>query len=218
MNNQVIQLLVLAAIAVFLILKLRSVLGTRDGFEGPVAQQRPDQQNRPQFEVIEGGPDPDIIDYVDEGSVEAENLALMKAAEPSFMVSEFLQGAKGAYEMILMAYENGDLSEIRNFLSPDVYEAFASGVEARKSQSLTVEANFIGIRETDLKDVTFDKISKTANVDVRFVSEMTSLVRDNAGEIVEGDASEIKRQRDVWTFTRQMGSEDPNWHLSATGG
>lgn len=218
MNNQVIQLLVLAAIAVFLILKLRSVLGTRDGFEGPVTQERPEQSNRPQFEVIEGGPDPDIIDYVDEGSAEAESLSLMKKEEPSFMVSDFLQGAKGAYEMILMAFENGELSDIKEFLSADVYEAFATGVEARKQQGLTVEANFIGIRETDLKSVSFDPKTKNADVDVRFVSEMTSVVRDNAGDIVEGDASEIKRQRDVWTFSRKMGSNDPNWHLSATGG
>ncbi len=217
MNNQLIQLLVLAAIAVFLILKLRGVLGTRDGFEGQPQAQMPPQENRPNFEVIEGGPDPDIVDYVDEGSPEAEALARMKRAESDFMVGDFLQGARGAYEMILMAYERGDLSEIKDFLAPDVYDAFAAGVEARKEKGLTVEANFIGVRETSLKSVTFNEDTGLAEVDVKFVGEMTSVVRDKAGDIVEGDETEIKRQRDIWTFSRTMGAADPNWHLSATG-
>lgn len=218
MNNQLIQLLVLAGIAVFLILKLRGVLGTRDGFEGePHSRMSSPAQSRPQFEVIDGGFDPDISDYVEDGSPEAEALAQMKKAENSFMVSDFLQGARGAYEMILMAYERGDLSEIQDFLTPDVYQAFASGVEARKDQGLTVEANFIGVRETSLKSVTFDPATNYAEVDVKFVGEMTSVVRDKGGDIVEGDETEIKRQRDVWTFCRTMGAPDPNWHLSATG-
>ncbi len=217
MDSQLIQLLILAGIAIFLILKLRSVLGTRDGFEQPPAQQDPAQQSRQNFEVIDGGFDNDITDYVEENSDEAKALTKMKAAEPSFTVSDFLQGAKGAYEMILMAYENGDLTEVRDFISPEVYEAFATGIEARKSQGLTIEANFIGVRETTLKSVNFDPSTNEAEVDVRFVGELTSVVRDNAGEIVEGDETEVKRQRDTWTFFRKMGSENPNWYLSATG-
>jgi len=217
MNNQLIQLLVLAGIAVFLILKLRGVLGTRDGFEGEPQSRMSAPEARPQFEVIDGGPDPDIVDYVDEGSADAEALAQMKRAEDTFMVGDFLQGARGAYEMILMAYENGDLADIKGFLSPDVYAAFASGVEARKEQGLTVEATFIGVRETSLKSVTFDPETNYAEVDVKFVGEMTSVVRDKGGDIVEGDETEIKRQRDIWTFSRTMGAADPNWHLSATG-
>ena len=119
--------------------------------------------------------------------------------------------------MILMAYENGNLSEIKDLLAPDVYEAFAAGVEAREAQNLTVEANFIGVRETSLKSASFDEATSLAEIDVMFIGEMTSVVRDNAGEIVEGNESEIKRQRDIWTFTRQMGAENPNWYLSATG-
>jgi predicted lipid-binding transport protein (Tim44 family) len=108
--NSMIQLLVLAGVAVFLILKLRSVLGTRDGFEKPplpLDSARP--QIRKDFEVIEGGPDRDITDHVADGSDAAKALAAMKVAEPGFTVSPFLQGARSAYEMILLAFEKGEL-------------------------------------------------------------------------------------------------------------
>ena len=101
MNSPIIQLLVLAGIAVFLILRLRSVLGTRDGFEAPPTPRTAERGNtRRDFEVIDGGPDHDITDHVDEDSPAAEALAKMKGAEPSFNVAQFLQGARGAYEMI----------------------------------------------------------------------------------------------------------------------
>ena len=217
MNSQLLQLLVLAAIAIFLIMRLRSVLGTRDGFEGSPAADRRKAQNR-DFEVIEGGQDLEILDYAEEGSPQADALRAMKKAESDFGISDFLQGGKAAYEMIIMAYENGDLSEVQPFLSEDVYDAFASGIEARKAQGLTIEANFIGVRETTLADAKFDHATNTAELDVKFVGEMTSIVRDSSGDVVEGSETEMKRQKDVWTFQRAMGSDDLNWTLIATGG
>ena len=80
----------------------------------------------------------------------------MKQAEPSFSVTEFLYGSKSAYEMILMAFENGDLDSVKAFLNEDVYDAFASVVEARKAQGLSIEAEFIGVRDTGLIGATFD--------------------------------------------------------------
>jgi predicted lipid-binding transport protein (Tim44 family) len=219
MNNPILQLLVLAGIAVFLILRLKSVLGTREGYERPQPQnpRTEDNKRRPDFAVIEGGPDHDIVDHVEEGSESANALAKMKRIEPSFSVAEFLQGARGAYEMILMGFERGDLAEIKPFLSSNIYEAFAEVVETREKQGLTIEADFVGLRELALDSATFDETTKDAEVSVRFVGELTSVVRDNAGEIVEGKPNEIKRQRDVWTFSRKMGSDDPNWQLVATG-
>ena len=136
MNSPLIQLLVLAGIAVFLILRLRGVLGTREGYEKPaVARPGPERRGKkPDFDVIEGGPDLDITDHVEEGSDSAKALAAMKRVDPSFNVSEFLGGARGAYEMILMAFENGDLDTIVPFISEDVYEAFASVVDERQRQ------------------------------------------------------------------------------------
>lgn len=219
MNSMLLQLLVLAGIAIFLILRLKSVLGTRDGYERPRsdAPSGPAPRRQHGFEVIEGGPDPDITDHVPSGSAAAESLARMKAAEPSFGVSDFLGGARGAYEMILMGFENGDLAEIKPFLSDDVYQTFAEVVEARESQGLKVEAEFIGVRELTLEDAEYSEQSGIGEVTVKFVSEMTSVVRDAGGEIVEGEPGKIKRQKDVWTFARTMGSDDPNWQLVATG-
>lgn len=219
MSNAVIQLLVLAGIAIFLILRLKNVLGTREGFEKPALPPQPDgpAMRKGKFEVIEGGPDRDITDHAPEGSESAKVLAMMKQAEQSFSVSQFLQGARGAYEMILMAFEKGDLESIRPFLSDEVYESFVSVVDARKAKGLTVTAEFVGIREVTLHDAEFDPNTGEGDVTVRFAGELISAARDSAGQVVEGNPKEVRRQRDIWTFSRVMGSSDPNWRLVATG-
>lgn len=219
MSSSLLQLLVLAGIAIFLILKLRSVLGTRDGYEGPTVEgPSPRSEPRRDFEVIEGGPDRDITDHVEDDSEAAKALAAMKMAEPGFSVSEFLQGARSAYEMILMSFENGDAEALRPFLAPDVMETFEDVIRQREQQGLSIDANFVGLREIALHDARFDRDKSEAEITVRFVGELTSVVRNTDGEVIEGDSSEIKRQRDVWTFARKMGSDDPNWILVATGG
>jgi predicted lipid-binding transport protein (Tim44 family) len=219
MSSAVIQLLVLAGIAVFLILRLRNVLGTREGFEKPPVQAGSERRrDRPELEVIEGGPDRDIVDHVPDGSESARALAAMKMAEPGFSVSEFLEGARGAYEMILMAFEKGDLDEVRGFLADDVAGAFQQVIDSRADQGLTVEASFVGLREIELVEASFDRDTAEADLKIKFVGELTSVVRDADAEVVEGDPNSIRRQKDVWTFSRQMGVEDPNWILVATGG
>lgn len=218
MNSPLIQLLVLAGIAVFLILRLKSVLGTREGFEKPpLPRQDAGSSSRRDFEVIEGGPDHDIVDHVDAESDAADALARMKRAEPSFGVGDFLGGARGAYEMILMGFERGDLAEIKPFLSEEVYDTFAEVVEAREEQGLTIEAEFIGVRELSLVDASFDEATSTGEISVKYIGELTSAVRDSSGEIIEGSPTQVKRQKDIWTFARRMGADDPNWQLVATG-
>lgn len=219
MNNSIIQLLVLAGVALFLILKLRNVLGTRDGNEeGATPQALPDA-SRPKrnFDVIEGGPDRDITDHVAEGSPAAEALLAMKRVEPNLSVSEFLQGARGAYEMILTAFAKGEIDRIRPFLSSEVAESFESVVADRKARGLTVATQVLGIRELTLQSAEFDRSSSEAEVTVRFVAELISATRDNAGEVIEGDPKHGRKQKDVWTFSRRMGANDPNWQLVATG-
>ena len=216
-------LLVLAGVAIFLVLKLRSVLGTRTGYEPGPQDRIPTDVNRSErdvpFDVIEGGgEDRDITDHADPDSDASEALAQMKRVEPDFSVTEFISGARGAYEMILMAYENGDLKTLEQFLAPDVYAGFEKAVEQRAEAGLTVEARFVGVREVKLKDARFDSMDNVADIVIRFVGELTSVVRNADGDVVEGDPQEIKRQADVWTFSRVMGSENPNWLLVATGG
>ena len=217
MNSPLIQLLVLAGIAVFLILRLKNVLGSREGFEQPpLPRQDSGPSTRPDLEVIEGGPDLDITDHVDEDSDAAKALTEMKRLEPSFHVADFLQGARGAYEMIVMGYESGELSDIQPILAEDIYESFVDGVAAREDQGLTIEADFIGVREMKLAKATLDPDTKEAEITIRLVAELTSAVRDEGGDIVEGSLTDVKRQKDTWAFSRALGADDPNWILVST--
>lgn len=221
MDPAVIQLLVLAGIAVFLILRLRAVLGTRDGFEkSPVSRDGPAQPigRKPAFEVIDGGPDTDIIDHVAEGSANAKALARMKATDPDFGVNDFLQGARSAYEMILMAFESADMESILPFLSRDVFNSFDEVVQTREREGLVVDATFVGLREIKIIEAVFDESTKEGEITLRFVGELTQVVRKSeTGEIVDGDPNAIKTQKDIWTFARDMTSDSPNWKLVATG-
>ena len=215
MSNPLLQLLVLGAIAVFLILRLRGVLGTRDGFETPPrAPEEPVARKR--FDVIDGDADNDITDHAEPGSANAKALAEMKSVEPQFAVGPFLTGAKSAYEMILMAFERGDLSAVRAFLAPPVAEAFESVIAERQARNLTTTAEFLGTRETALAEAEFNRATGMAELSVRFVGEMIVATRDAEGNVVEGDPKAARKQRDVWTFARHMGAADPNWQLVAT--
>lgn len=217
MSNPLIQLLILAGIAIFLILRLRNVLGTRDGFEP--TQDVQDVKTRPQFEVIDGTAeevDHDILDHAEPGSRTAEALAAMKQAEPSFGVRDFLNGAKSAHEMILMAFQRGDLSDIRAFLDEDVAAAFQSVIDQRKAAGQNVQAQYLGTRETALTDAEFDPVTGMGELSVRFVADLISSTQDAEGNVIEGDAKAARKQRDIWTFARRMGQNDPNWQLVAT--
>ena len=117
-----------------------------------------------------------------------------------------------------MAFENGDIEDVRGFLDSDVANAFTSVIDQRADQGLSIEATFVGVREVSLVGAVFNRDSGEAELIVRFVGELTSVVKDLNGNVVEGDPNEIKRQRDVWTFARKMGADDPNWALVATDG
>lgn len=217
MNSNLIQLLVLAGIAVFLILRLRNVLGTREGFEQPPGATPVTQRRaRPDLEVIEGGPDLDITDHVEEDSDAAKAFAEMKRIEPSFGVADFLQGARAAYEMIVMGYEKGELSDIQPFLTEEIYESFVDGVAAREDEGLSIDAQFYGVREMKIVDAKLDPATNEAEISLRFVAELTSVVRDKAGDIVEGNETDVKKQKDTWAFSRMMGTDDVNWMLVST--
>ncbi len=165
MNPALIELIILAGIAVFLFLRLRSVLGTREGFEKPRMQPKNDAPKR-DFKVIDGGEDKDITDNVDKNSKSAEALKLIKSEDENFTVNEFLSGARSAYEWILMSFEKNEIDEIRELLSEEVAEAFDAVVDQRVSQGLTIEAEFIGIREMKLVEATYSSKTKTAEISV----------------------------------------------------
>lgn len=214
-SSQTIQIVVLAAIAIFLILRLRNVLGTRDGFE-PSDQAEPAAP--PRLRVVEAEPEADdIAEHVDAQSPAAGALRAMKEIEPAFAIGEFLSGARQAYEMILMAFERGDLAPVRAFLSEPVAAAFQSVIDGRKAKGQVVEAEYLGTRETALVSAEFDPATRDGEITIRFVGELTVATRDASGAVVDGDPRHPRKQRDTWTFGRQMGNPDPNWRLVATG-
>ena len=216
MSPAIIEILVLAGIAIFLVLRLKNVLGTREGFEKPPLQESSPSKNNRDFRVIDGGEDTDITDNIDKKSPSAAALARMKKVDNGFLVNEFLSGARSAYEMILMAFENGDLKEVDIFLDADVRNAFQQVINTRAEKKLKVVAEFYGIRELSLKNADFDEKTKIAELSVAFTGELSSVVKNEEGEIIEGDAKQVKRQKDTWTFSRDLSSTDPNWLLVAT--
>jgi predicted lipid-binding transport protein (Tim44 family) len=220
MGSQMIQIIILAAIALFLILRLRSVLGTREGYEKPQELRGP-AASRPRerpFEVIEGGSvDPDIADFIDAESSAGQALAAMKRVDHGFNVTDFSHGARAAYEMIVMGFENGDLELLRQYLAPEVFEPFRAAIEERTVKGYKLESSFAGIREVRLLDAHFNPATDEGDITMRFVGDLTSVVRDAEGRIVEGNPNEIRQQTDVWTFARTMSSDNPNWLLAGTG-
>lgn len=217
MSNPMIQIIVLGAIAIFLILRLRGVLGSRDGFE---QTRLPEAPARRVGDAVPPPPtataDEEIADHVDPASPAGKALAQMKQAEPGFAIGEFVGGARQAYEMILIAFERGDIDSIRPFLAPEVAHAFDEVVASRKERGLTGHAQYLGTRETQLVGAEYDPATRDGEVTIKFVGELTSSQTDADGNVVEGDAKTPRKQRDVWTFGRQMGQADPNWQLVAT--
>lgn len=218
MSTQMIELLILFAIAAFVLFRLKSVIGTRTGYEAPpdyLSRDRATSAAQLDLDEDEAEDDAGLGRPVPESAKAA--LTAMREAEPDFSLAGFLEGARGAYEMILMAYEAGDSDSLRGLLAPDVYAAFDGVISERAAAGLKVESRFIGVRDLRLENATFDPTTKEGELTLRFVGELITAVHDSEGRVVEGDPNEVRRQTDVWTFSRSMGARDPNWLLSATG-
>ena len=217
MGSSVIQLVVLGIVALFLILKLRRALGTRDGFE---KVDRANTSNsaftgRP-AEAESAANDSDITDFVSLDSESGRALSAMKQADDTFKVQEFMDGASRAYEMILLDFAGGNLDNIEPFISEEVYESFGESIQHRKENELTHELRFVRLVKAELREASLSEQNE-ADITIEFVAELISFVTDGDGEIVEGDDKAVRTQRDVWTFAREMTSSDPNWCLVETG-
>lgn len=225
MGNSVIQLLVLAFIAIFLILRLKNLLGTREGFERKkqvdMTEVEKNKSSSPSLEIIEGGlendeTDRDVTDHVKAGSKVSKELLKMKKIDKDFVLTDFLTGAREAYEMILLAFKRGDITKVNKFISKDVENAFSTDIDRRNSEMLKTEATFGGIRELTILDADLDGNSQEGEITIRFLSDLTLVVKNKNGEIVEGGQTDIQLQKDIWTFSRVLSSESPNWTLVAT--
>ncbi len=219
-----VQIIVLAAVAFFLFWRLRSVLGSRQGFEK--LNKNVDKKTKSSkinsniddkiIDIKSTNIDEEIADYVDENSEQFKTLSELKKVEDGWQVSHFVSGAKLAYEEILMAFENGDLSKIKKLSSKDVFTAFKEVIDDRNQKGLQVEATFGGVRDIRIKDVKLNKKNLEANITMVFQCDITYSIKDKNDKIIEGGPDKVKKQKDVWTFSRKMNSDIPNWYLTKT--
>ena len=221
-----VQIIVLAAVAFFLFWRLKTVLGSRQGFENtkndvnkvknPTKSRKKSNENDNIIELEPNRVDEDIADYVEENSAQFKTLSEMKKIEDGWQVSHFVSGAKLAYEEILMAFENGDLDKIKKLSSNEVYSIFKEVIDERNKKGLTVEAVFDGVRDIRIKEVKLNKRTLNAEITMIFKCDLTYTIKDKNNKLIEGGPDKIKKQKDIWTFSRKMKSEIPNWSLVKT--
>ena len=215
-----LQIFILAAVAIFLFWRLRAVLGSRDGFEKNLKEIKNSSEVIQQADVI-GEPskaqlDDDIFDYVEENSTSAEVFKKMKEFDSEFSVNKFVSGAKMAYEMILMAFENGDVEKLSTLLEKKVLKSFKLVIEKRKKDGFFVDAKFIGMRDIRIIDASFNEKTTIADITLSFKSEISTVVKNKKGTIIEGHPDEIKKQKDNWVFTKNLSDKSPIWLLKST--
>lgn len=198
-------ILLLAAVAAFILYRLYRVLGQNVGL-----QKRPDLKTlsptSPQATVIQ---DPDNID------IEPDEINAYLKIDPQFDLKTFLQGAKSAYEMILKAYVEADKALLARLLSAPLYKNFEASLSKREKKKEEVDNSLIRIKSCELMSIAADK-KNTAVAKVKYVSEQIIVTYDEKGHVIEGDPDQIERITEIWTFKRDINSDDPNWKLYET--
>jgi predicted lipid-binding transport protein (Tim44 family) len=211
-------IVILALIAVFIGLRLYSVLGERTGHE----QQQPilkpaDQDARVEQRVnnapVSASPAAETGDMAFL-PMAGPGVRAILAADPAFDVARFLEGAKAAYRMVLEAYWKGDLDRVRSHVDDHVYETFAAAVEDRKAQNLVLDNRLVAIEQALISQASLEQ--RVAVVTVRFEADIAAVTRDASGAVVAGSLSDAVQTRDLWTFRRDTGSNNPNWLLIET--
>jgi predicted lipid-binding transport protein (Tim44 family) len=219
-------------IAVVIFLRLRSVLGRRTGSERPPfdpysrrdaapgskGEKIIDLPRRPTPQVVAPGTAPaadEPLKVIAAGaSPLADGLRALTAADRSFDQAAFISGAKGAYEMIVTAFAEGDRKTLKPLLSRDVYDGFVTAISERESRGETIEFKFVGIDRAEITAATLK--GSVAQLTVRFLSKLVSATHDKSGAIIDGDPTHVGDVTDIWTFARETASRDPNWKLVAT--
>lgn len=224
--------LLILAVAVVILLRLRSVLGTRTGHErrydpfsateaGEKARRAdgkviplPGSKPAEEIHAADSSSDPVWQGVAEEGSTLAKGLEKIAKADRSFEVQSFIEGAKMAYEMIVAAFAQGDRKSLKPLLSKDVYEGFAEAIAVREKADETVETQIVGIDKAEITSASLH--GRRASITIKFVSQMITVRRNSDGEVIDGDERAIQPITDVWTFDRDVTARDPNWRLVAT--
>jgi predicted lipid-binding transport protein (Tim44 family) len=134
--------------------------------------------------------------------------------DSAFDPIEFMKGARAAYEMIVMGFAEGNRNLLHDLLSPEVFSGFAQAIHTREEARQKIDQSFVGITAAEMVEA--ELAGTSAQVTVRFVSELISAVRNAGGDVVSGDPKRIKEVTDIWTFARDVSARDPNWRLVAT--
>ncbi len=225
--------IIFLALAVFIFLRLRSVLGQRTG------RERPPYDPYSARDAVRGATNDNVVTLpgrtatdatstpaetvepaerwkgiAEPGSAIAVGLDAVVREDPGFDLKHFIAGARAAYEMIVLAYAEGDRRTLKNLLGKEVYDGFETAIRDREGKGETVETRFVSIDKSDLTAV--DVRGRTAQVTIRFVSQLISVTRDKSGNVIDGNPEKVTDVTDVWTFARDMSSRDPNWKLVAT--
>lgn len=217
-------IILFAVVALFLIFRLGSVLGRRNDDEkrraDPLsmsrdAQSEADNVVRMRDEAELDEPEPVSVEELEDMDPLEAGIAQIKAADRGFRDREFVKGARAAFAMIVEAFANGDGRTLKNLLDGPVYENFAAAIREREKAGHELETTLVGIDEAEI--INAEMQGPIAVVTIKFVSDQVNATRDASGEIVEGDAAEVVRVTDIWTFSRDTRSGDPNWALVATG-
>jgi len=224
--------IIFLALAVFIFLRLRSVLGQRTGRErppyDPYSQARDAVRPAPGDKVVAlPGRAPDVQkpsepveipdrwkDIAEPGSALAAGLDAIAREDKSFDAKHFVTGARAAYDMIVTAFASGDRRQLKGLLGREVYDGFEHAIKEREQRGETVETRFVSIDGANLTAA--EMRAKTAQMTVRFQSQLVSVTRDKSGNVIDGNPDKVTDVTDVWTFARDITSRDPNWKLVAT--
>ncbi len=213
------EIVILAMIAAFLGMRLYSVLGRRAEHEEEVVSNRLERsddanaQRQPHAPQLAEAPRNDRALTGFAPAIE-QGLREIAASDRRFELLPFLEGARGAYEMILEAFWRGDKAELEQLCDDDVYASFAAAVDEREEAGVTLENRLIRVEDTTVHSATMD--GKMARIAVRFVADIASVTRDAEGNVIAGSLDDAIESRDIWTFSRDVRSEDPNWLLDET--
>lgn len=219
MDSDLLITLIFAAIAVFVILKLRNVLGTRTGFEKKNDPFAAPADNRDKVVPLPDRRAPQDAPATGEAKAAMDapaggGVAAIRRVDPAFDPDRFVEGAKMAFEMTVTAFAKGDEKELEPLLAPPVFESFAADIRRRREAGETRETNVVAIRSASIRDARLE--GREARVSVVIVSDQINVTRDSAGAVIDGDPKTPETVSDLWTFARDTRARDPNWQLVET--
>jgi predicted lipid-binding transport protein (Tim44 family) len=214
----IIEIVILAMIAAFLGLRLYSVLGRRAEHEEeavPTRFERGEDSAAPRAAPAPVSELPRPANEVGNFPAAAEQgLREISAADRRFDLIAFLEGARGAYAMVLEAFWRGDKDELRELCDDDVYRSFASAIDAREAAGESLDNRLVRIEDTQVHSAYLD--GRTARISVKFIADIAAVTRDKNGNVIAGSLDDAIESRDIWTFSREVGSSDPAWLLDET--